>query len=188
MFYDRFELLKTTNDICSWYILLKYREEEFPIRGKEFRQAFSKILLIFLYFQWPRTVKAYQTVNITLHSSTVCNITERKGNRYSSMTQKAYPHRIMSIDQQKISQNHEIVFLHYLVKFLIWRPFSPINKLPINTQVKATVATNQNSSFNNPRTVTARWLHMHASMGPVLKSYKLTTVFLILTMALSSTF
>lgn len=131
-------------------------------------------MLIFLYFQWPRTVKAYQTVNITLHSSTVCNITERKGNRYSSMTQKAYPHRIMSIDQQKISQNHEIVFLHYLVKFLIWRPFSPINKLPINTQVKATVATNQNSSFNNPRTVIARWLHMHASMGPVLKSYKLT--------------
>lgn len=145
-------------------------------------------MLIFLYFQWPRTVKAYQTVNITLHSSTVCNITERKGNRYSSMTQKAYPHRIMSIDQQKIPQNHEIVFLHYLVKFLIWRPFSPINKLPINTQVKATVATNQNSSFNNPRTVTARWLHMHASMVPVLKSYKLTTVFLILTMALSSTF
>lgn len=90
------------------------------------------------------------------------------------MTQKAYPHRIMSIDQQKISQNHEIVFLHYLVKFLIWRPFSPINKLPINTQVKATVATNQNSSFNNPRTVTARWLHMHASMGPLLKSYKLS--------------
>lgn len=102
MFYDRFKLLKTTNDICSWYIWLKYREEEFPIRGKEFRQALSKILLIFLYFQWPRTVKAYQTVNITLHSSTVCSITERKGNRYSSMTQKGYPHKIMSTDQQKI--------------------------------------------------------------------------------------
>lgn len=28
--------------------------------------------------------------------------TERKGNRYSSMTQKAYPHKIMSINQQKI--------------------------------------------------------------------------------------
>lgn len=50
-----------------------------------------------------------------------------------------------------------------------WRPFSPINKLPINTQVKATVATNQNSSFNNPRTITARWLHMHALMEPYIK-------------------
>lgn len=84
-------------DIFDWN-----REEEFPIRRKEFRQALSKILLIFLYFQWPRTVKAYQTVNITLHSSTVCSITERKGNRYSSMTQKGYPHKIMSTDQQKI--------------------------------------------------------------------------------------
>lgn len=85
------------------------------------------------------------------------------------MTQKALPHENLSTKPQKISQNYEIVFIHYLVKFLIWRPFSPINKLPINTQVKATVATNQNSSFNNPRTITARWLHMHALMEPYIK-------------------
>lgn len=126
-------------------------------------------MLIFLYFQWPRTVKAFQTVNITLQSSAVCKVTERKENIYPSMTQKALPHENLSTKPQKISQNYEIVFIHYLVKFLIWRPLSPINKLPINTQVKATVATNQNSSFNNPRTITARWLHMHALMEPYIK-------------------